>query len=142
MNTFGGSTRRTCMAWCPTYQVLYPVVTVERVSPLASVADSTASWCQSSGLCWVVLLDGHTQWHNQDEQVTQAQHGHSMGTFITCVTGICYKIRHVPPCKNFKLDILRSLLGPFSATNTIPSVLLVCSLHVHMKFRSHMPTDY
>ena len=44
----------------PTYQVLYSAVTVGRVAPLASVADSTANWCLSSGLCWVVLLDGHT----------------------------------------------------------------------------------
>ena len=42
-------------------QLLYPTVTVGRVaSPLVSVADGTASWCHSSGLCWVVLLDGHT----------------------------------------------------------------------------------
>ena len=40
---------------------VYPAVTVERIAPLASVADGTANWCQSSGLCWVVLLDGHTQ---------------------------------------------------------------------------------
>ena len=48
------------MAWGPTYQVLYPAVMVGRVAPLVSVADITASSCHSSGLCWVVLLDGHT----------------------------------------------------------------------------------
>ena len=51
---------RTGVAWGPTYQVLYPAVTVGRVAPLASVADITASWCHSSELCWLVLLDGHT----------------------------------------------------------------------------------
>ena len=39
------------VAWGPTYQVLYPAVTVGRVvAPLASVANSTASWCHSSEL--------------------------------------------------------------------------------------------
>ena len=60
VKTSGGSTRRSYVAWGPTYQVLYPAVTVGRVAPLASVADITTSWCHSSGLCWVVLLDGHT----------------------------------------------------------------------------------
>lgn len=42
-----------------------------------------------------------------------------------------------------KLDTLESLLRPFSATSTISSVLRVCSLHVHMKFRSpHANTTY
>ena len=63
MKTSGGSTRRSYVAWgptyqvlCPTYQVLYPAVTVGRLVPLASVDDITASWCHSSGLCWVVPL--------------------------------------------------------------------------------------
>ena len=55
------------MAWDSTYQVLYPAVRVERVAPLASIADGTASWCQSCGLCWVVLLDGHTQLRSQSK---------------------------------------------------------------------------
>ena len=42
MKTSGGSTRRSYVAWGPTYQVLYPAVTVGRVvAPLASVADIT-----------------------------------------------------------------------------------------------------
>ena len=60
MKTSGGSTRRSYVAWGPTYQVLYPAVTVGRVAPLAFVADIATSWCHSSGLCWVALLDGHT----------------------------------------------------------------------------------
>ena len=66
MKTSGGSTRRSYVAWGPTYQVLYPAVTVGRVAPLASVADITASWCHSSGLCnvlgcaarWTHVADG------------------------------------------------------------------------------------
>ena len=60
MKISGGSTRRSYVAWGPTYQVLYLAVTVGRVAPLVSVSDDTASWCHSSGLRWVVLLDGHT----------------------------------------------------------------------------------
>ena len=89
------------MAWDSTYQVLYPAVRVERVAPLASIADGTASWCQSCGLCWVVLLDGHTQLRSQDEQVTQVQHGHSMGTHSACVTR-CY-IKNPACCRHVKI---------------------------------------
>ena len=45
------------LAWDPTYQVLYPTVTVGRVAPLKSVADGAASWCHSLGQCRVVLLN-------------------------------------------------------------------------------------
>ena len=54
MKTSGGSTRRSYMAWDPAYPVLYPA------APLPSVSDGSASWRHSSGLCWGVLLDGHT----------------------------------------------------------------------------------
>ena len=56
VKTSGGSTRQSYVAWGPTYQVLYPAVTVGRLAPLASIADIITSLCHSSGLCWFVLL--------------------------------------------------------------------------------------
>ena len=38
----------------------FTIVTVARVAPLAPSANCMASWCHSSGLCWVVLLEGCT----------------------------------------------------------------------------------
>ena len=52
-----------------------------------------------------------------------AQHGQCMRD--------THLLRHAPAIK--KIYILKSLLRLFSATNTIPSVLPVCSLHVHIK---------
>ena len=71
--------------------------------------------------CIVCIEDLYSQWHSQDEQVMWALHGH-----IQCV------------CKHTSASVwksytLRLLLRPFLATNTILSVLPVCSLHIHMK---------
>ena len=62
---------------------------------------------------------GPTQWRSQDEQVTWAQHGHM---YTQCVrnTHLLWDLGHAPAMKLFTL---RSLLRPFSATNTILSVL-------------------
>ena len=61
VKTSDSCTKWSYVAWGPTYKVLYICCShSEMGSPLASAADSTASWCHNSGLCWVVLLDGHT----------------------------------------------------------------------------------
>ena len=62
MKTSSSFTRqsRQYVARGTAYPVLYPAITVGRVAPLVSVSDGTASWCHSSGLRWVVLLDGDT----------------------------------------------------------------------------------
>ena len=62
-------------------------------------------------------------------------HGHSMGTFSAYVTHqLLGELGHTPTMKIFcKSYTLRSLLRLFLATNSILSVLPVCSLHVHMK---------
>ena len=58
--------------------------------------------------------------------------GHCMGTFSARVN------THLLVFENFlRLYTPRSLLRPFLATNTILSVLPVCSLHVHMKVIAH-----
>ena len=59
--------------------------------------------------------------------------GHSMGTFSASAkgTGACC----APTMKIFYT--LRSLLRLLLTTNTISSVLPVCSLHVHMKVIAH-----
>ena len=51
--------------------------------------------------------------------------GHSMGTLSTCITHICYigNLGHTPA-----MSTLKSLLRSFLTTNTIHSVLPVCSL--------------
>ena len=87
-------------------------------------------------LFWLFVLPivHRNQWRSQDEQVTWAQHGH-----IQCVhnTHLLGELGHAPTTKFFWIYILSSLLKPFLATNTIFSVLHLCSLHVHMKVIAH-----
>ena len=61
-----------------------------------------------------------------------AQHG-----YIQCAHNMHLLYRGTGACSAVKIFDLRSLLRPFLATNTIPSVLPVCSLHVHMKAIAH-----
>ena len=74
------------------------------------------------------------QCHSQNEQVTWPQHGH-----IQCMrnTHLLVEPGHGPAIKIFELYTLRSLLRLLLATNTIISVLPVCSLHDHMKAIAH-----
>ena len=60
-----------------------------------------------------------------------------MGT-AWCNMHLLGELGHAPAMKVFSvLYTLRSLLRPFLTTNTIVSVLSVCSLHVHMKTITH-----
>ena len=74
------------------------------------------------------------QCHSQNEQVTWPQHGH-----IQCMrnTHLLVEPGHGPAIKIFELYTLRSLLRSLLATNTIISVLPVCSFHDHMKAIAH-----
>ena len=64
--------------------------------------------------------------------------GHSMGTFSVPNTHLLGELGHTPAMKIFvKLYTLKSLLRLLLATNTILSVLPVCSLHIHMKVIAH-----
>ena len=60
---------------------------------------------------------------SQDEQVTWAQYGHTQCVLNTRLLG------HAPAMKNLKNCILRS---KSLDTNTILSVLLICSLYIRM----------
>ena len=81
---------------------------------------------------FVALQSTFTQWRSQNKQVMWAQHG-----YIQCAHNMHLLYRGTGACSAVKIFDLRSLLRPFLATNTIPSVLPVCSLHVHMKAIAH-----
>ena len=69
--------------------------------------------------CVVATGVEEVQWYSQNEQVTWAQHVHSMGTLSACVANmhLLGDLGHAPAMNN--LHTLRSLLRLFSVTNTI-----------------------
>ena len=58
---------------------------------------------------------------------------HCTGCRCVCNMHLLGNLGHAPTMQKVKIFILKSLLRSFSIQNTIPSVLPVCSLHVHMK---------
>ena len=105
----------------------------EQTSVFASTLILSEAWwnCEwNDGWWYICEFSSQYQWCSKDDQVMWAQHGHIQ---CVCNTHLLRNWGTLPPWKCFKLNSRRSPQRPLLATNTILSVLPVCSLHVHMK---------